>query len=107
MYAIIQTGGKQYRVEENEEIDVELLPGNQGDSVTFEEVLFIGNEQANEVGSPYVNGYVVNAEIVGMAAGPKVTSMKYKKRKRQQTKFGHRQKYSRVKITQIAKQGGA
>lgn len=101
MYAIIKTGGKQYRVAVGDVIDVELLDGEIGAQVNFAEVLFVNNGTDSLVGEPTVAGYTVSGELLDYVTGPKVTSMKYipgNHRKR----IGHRQHYSRVKITQIA-----
>lgn len=100
-YAIIQTGGKQYRVSNNDIIDVELLDAEPGANVEFSEVLFVQDGKKAQVGTPTVSGCTVKGEMLAIAPGPKITSMKYKKRKSQHTKWGHRQKYSRVKITDI------
>lgn len=99
-YAIIQTGGKQYRVQEGDELEVELL-GADG-AVTFKEVLLLANGTDCKVGAPHVAGCVVHAEVLGVAKGPKLIAFKYKRRKRYRRLVGHRQKYSRVKITKIA-----
>jgi len=102
MYAIIKTGGKQYRVAEGDEVDIELLNrGEVGTAIAFEEVLFVNDGATPQVGQPFVAGWAVHAEIVAETAGKKVVSMKYKRRKNQRRKFGHRQHYSRVKITRI------
>lgn len=100
MYAIIETGGKQYRVEEGDELDVELLEA-QG-SVTFDKVLFFTDGTTSRIGSPSVPKCKVMAEVVGEVKGPKVIAFKYKRRKNYRRTVGHRQKYSRVKITKIA-----
>lgn len=101
-YAIIKSGGKQHRVAVGDLIDVELLPVELGDAVEFSEVLFIQNDNKSLIGSPFINGYVVKGELVDFVAGPKIQSVKYKVRKRSYKKWGHRQHYSRVKITAIA-----
>lgn len=102
MYAIIKSGGKQLRVEEDDVVDVELLEGEEGSSVSFD-VLFIGDGSNRHVGKPTVSGYVVEGEILGESKGPKIESVKYKPSHNQWKKFGHRQKYSRVKIKKIRK----
>ncbi|MBS0626862.1 MAG: 50S ribosomal protein L21 [Verrucomicrobia bacterium] len=102
MYAIIETGGKQYRVEQNDIIDVELLDTAEDGKIEFKNVLFIGNGSDNKMGAPYLSEYAVKAELVGEVKGPKVVAFKYKKRKRYRRKVGHRQCYLRVKITEIA-----
>ena len=102
MYAIIQTGGKQYRVVQGECIDVELVGVEDGGQVEFNEVLFVHDGENTRLGQPSLKDFVVRGELVTTVAGPKVVAFKYKRRKDQQTKKGHRQKYSRVKITEIA-----
>lgn len=101
MYAIIKSGGKQYRVAVNDVVDVELLEADLGSQVEFN-ALFVQNGEDALIGAPMVSGYVVQGELVDIIGGPKVVSVKYKRRKRQVRKFGHRQHYSRVKITAIA-----
>lgn len=102
MYAIIKTGGKQYKVTEGEVLDVELLGLEHGASVEFP-VLFVSDGSNHSIGEPAVKGFVVKAEVIGESAGPKVQGVKYRPRKRQDRKFGHRQHYSRIKIKAIAK----
>ncbi len=100
MYAIIETGGKQYRVQEGDELDVELL--NQEGAVTFDKVLFFTDGTTPRIGQPHVPQCMVHGEILGIEKGPKVIAFKYKRRKNYRRTVGHRQKYSRVKITKIA-----
>lgn len=100
MYAIIKTGGKQYKVALGEVIDVELLDADCGASVQFE-VLYVNDGASQQIGAPLVPGAVVSGEVLDFVSGPKITSVKYKCRQNQRRKFGHRQKYSRVKITEI------
>lgn len=99
-YAIIQTGGKQYRVRAGDTIDVELIEASVGDNVEFQ-VLFLNDGSEVKVGAPHVHGAIVVGELLGEAAGPKISSVKYKRSHHQYRKFGHRQKYSRFKITEI------
>lgn len=101
MYAIIKIGGKQYKVAVGDVIDVDLVQGEIGSQVTFGEVLFVYNGSKPLVGAPHVKGYSVTAELLDLVAGPKVTSVKYIPGNHRK-KIGHRQHYSRVKITQIA-----
>lgn len=101
MYAIIQSGGKQYRVKEGSVIDVELLDESLGSVIEFKELLFVHNGDEALVGSPAVTGYVVKGERVDVVSGPKVTSVKYIPGNHRR-KFGHRQHYSRIKITEVA-----
>ena len=105
MYAIIRTGGKQYRVEAGDVIDVELLGAEDGSVVEFDDVLFINDGNDPRLGDPVLKDFVVKAELLGQALGPKVVAYKYRRRKDSSTKKGHRQKYSRVKITEIAARG--
>jgi large subunit ribosomal protein L21 len=101
MYAIIKTGGKQYRVAKDDVIDVELLDAEPGSEVEFEEVLMVNNGKDTLFGEPSVSGYVVKGEVVGSAVGPKIISMKYKRSHNTRKKWGHRQHYSRIKILEI------
>lgn len=103
MYAIIKSGGKQYRVEQDDIIEVELLDADLGAQIEFEEVLFVNDGQKAVVGVPNLPAYRVKGELLGIANGPKVTSMKYKPSSHQYRRFGHKQHYSRVRITEIAK----
>lgn len=100
MYAIIQNGSKQYRVEEGDEINVELLETFSSDH-TFSEVLFVQSDTPL-VGTPFVEGWNVQGEILGESKGPKTVSFKRKRRKNCRKKIGHRQHYTRVKITAIS-----
>ena len=101
MYAIIKSGGKQYRVAKGDEIDVELLHLDQGSAVEFGEVIFVYDGKKTHIGEPLVAGYIIKGEVIGSAAGPKIVSLKYRPRGHQQKKWGHRQHYTRVKITDI------
>lgn len=101
MYAIIETGGKQYRVEKGDVIDVELLHQDDKSKVEFNRVLFLNNGSAIKVGKPHLANSVVNGELINEIKGEKVVAFKYKKRKGIRRKVGHRQRYSRVKITEI------
>ncbi|MCB1181268.1 MAG: 50S ribosomal protein L21 [Chlamydiia bacterium] len=99
-YAVIQTGGKQYRVFEGDVIEVELLSGEKTSSVEFHEIVFLFDGTTPHVGQPIV-GNVVKGEILGNLRGDKVVSYKYKRRKNYHRKVGHRQNYTQVKITEI------
>lgn len=103
MYAIIRSGSKQYRVKKGDLIDVELLHADAGTVVQFEEVLLVTDGSAVEIGTPNVSQYVVRGEIQGEAKGPKIHSVKYIKSHTVKKTWGHRQHYSRVKITEIQK----
>ncbi|NOZ49361.1 MAG: 50S ribosomal protein L21 [Chloroflexi bacterium] len=101
MYAVIKTGGKQYRVEEGETLDVELLKIPQGEQVTFDEVLLVGNGDEVKVGQPLVAGAEVKATVLGLKKGPKVLIFKHSGRTTLRRKTGHRQKYTRLHIDSI------
>ncbi len=102
MYAIIKTGGKQYRVQKGDVIDVELLDMTNGNLVEFKEVLFVGDQTSAKVGMPHVAGCVVKGELLGISRGPKVKSLKFKPSHNSHCRrFGHRQSYSQVRITEI------
>ncbi len=99
-YAVIRSGGKQYRVAEGETVRIDLLTGNAGDKVTFDDVLAIGGDEP-KIGTPKVAGASVEGEIVGEVKGEKLIVFKFRKRKRSRRKAGHRQSFSAVKITKV------
>lgn len=101
MFAIVKTGGKQYRVAENDVITVERLQGEAGDTVAFEEVLLVGDDKKTETGAPLVSGATVAGEILEQARGDKVLIFKKKRRKTYRRTRGHRQDLSVVRITEI------
>lgn len=101
MYAIIQTGGKQYKVKVGDVIDVELLNDATDSKVEFSQVLLLNTGSAIKVGHPDLSSVKVLGEIVDQVKGIKVVAYKYKQRKNYRRKVGHRQKYSRVKIVDI------
>ena len=101
MYAIIETGGKQYKVEKDDVIDVELLDAQAGEKVEFKHVLFINDAGAVKIGRPHLSKSVVCGELLQEIKGPKEIAFKYKQRKPFRRKVGHRQRYARVKITEI------
>lgn len=100
MYAIIETGGKQVKVEEGQEIYVEKISADPDEVVTFEKVLFVGGD-AVKVGAPYVDGATVTAKVEKQGRQKKVTVFKYKRRKNYHRKQGHRQPYTKVVIEKI------
>lgn len=100
MYAVIKTGGKQYRVAEGQKLRVEKLAGNAGDKVTFSEVLLVGGDSP-KIGKPLVSGAAVAAEITGQDRGKKIVVFKFRRRKNYRRKNGHRQPYTELKITGI------
>jgi len=99
MYAIIETGGKQYQVQEGDEIEVELL-GTDGE-IKFDKVLLIHDGTAPKIGLPHLPKCEVLGEVLGVIKAPKVVAFKYKRCKNYRRTVGHRQKYSRVKIKKI------
>ena len=100
MYAVIKTGGKQYRVSEGQKVLVEKLPGQNGDKVTLNEVLFVGGDSP-KIGQPLLKGASVAAEIVEQGRGKKLVVFKFRRRKNYRRKTGHRQQYTELKITGI------
>lgn len=99
-YAIIKTGGKQYLVEEGQQLDIEKLEGEENERVEFSDVLLMVEDEAVAVGTPLVEGASVTAELITHGKGKKVQGLKYK-RGGHRTKFGHRQSCSRIEITKI------
>jgi large subunit ribosomal protein L21 len=104
MYAIIKTGGKQYRVQKDDVFKVEKLNAEVGDKITFDEVVAVGGDKLI-VGNPFVEGYAVKAEVLEQGKNDKVIIYKYKAKKDYRRKNGHRQPYTLVKITDIAAGG--
>jgi large subunit ribosomal protein L21 len=104
MYAVIATGGKQYRVQEGETIQVEKLAADAGASVTFDEVLLVaaGGSSDVKIGTPLLAGAKVTAEVVANGRGEKLIIYKYRRRKGYRRKTGHRQPFTAVKITGIS-----
>jgi large subunit ribosomal protein L21 len=101
MYAIIRSGGRQYRVREGDSIAVERLDGDAGDQVTFDEVLLIEDDGSVSLGAPTVAGASVTGQIDEQFRGRKLLAMKYKNKTRSRTVHGHRQHQTRVRITAI------
>jgi large subunit ribosomal protein L21 len=102
MYAVIQTGGKQHRVEVGEVVRVESLAGDAGDSVVFDKVLMVGDSDSVRVGSPVVEGASVRGTVVSHGRGKKILIFTYKRRKNSNRRTqGHRQNYTAVKIDAI------
>ena len=100
MFAVIQTGGKQYRVAQGDRLRVEKLPGEVGAAVTFDKVLLVGGE-AVKVGTPHVSGAKVLAEIVAQGRDKKIIVFKFRRRKNFRRKNGHRQPYTELRITGV------
>jgi large subunit ribosomal protein L21 len=101
MYAVIQTGGKQYRVEPGQTLSVEKLPGERGDTVELNDVLLVAGEDKVSVGQPRVEGAKVTAEIVEQGKDKKVTVYKFQRRKNYRRRYGHRQLYTSIKIGEV------
>ena len=101
MYAVIETGGKQYKVEAGQELFIEKLNVEADDTVTFDKVLAVGGDDGIKVGAPYVKGAKVNAKVIKNGKAKKVTVFTYKPKKNEKRKMGHRQPYTKVSITDI------
>ncbi|MBI2082073.1 MAG: 50S ribosomal protein L21 [Deltaproteobacteria bacterium] len=101
MYAIIQTGGKQYRVSKGDKVSLEKLPLEEGKDVAFDQVLFVGGDGQGAVGTPTVEKARVLGKIIAQQRGEKVIVYKYKRRKGYDKKQGHRQEETLVEITDI------
>ncbi len=101
MYAVIKTGGKQYKVSEGEILNFEKIEGDNGDTVSFDEVLLVSKDEDVKVGTPFVEGAKVVGEIISQIRGPKITVFKMKRRKGYSKKTGHRQDLTSLKIKEI------
>jgi large subunit ribosomal protein L21 len=102
MYAVIKTGGKQYRVAKDDVLTVEKLDGDAGAKLEFTEVLLVGSGDDVKLGAPLLKGAKVTAELVGQTRGPKIISFKKRRRKNSRRKRGHRQDLSTIRITGIS-----
>src|ERR1700721_3023756 len=98
MYAIVEEGGKQYKVTSGDTIQIDRAVGDDEKSITFPRVLFVGGDGAAKIGTPLVAGAAVTAEVLGEVQSKKVRSVKYKRRKGYRKPLGHRQGYTSVKI---------
>jgi large subunit ribosomal protein L21 len=101
MYAVVSSGGKQYRVEAGSELTLERVPGDAGASITFDRVLLVGDGEAVTVGTPTVDGATVSGTVLGEALGPKLIVFKFKQKATYRRKNGHRQHLTRVRIDEI------
>ena len=101
MYAIIQDGGRQFRVEEGQEFDVDYRDAKSGDKVTFDRVLAVSSDKGVTIGKPEVSGASVTGEVVGVRMGPKLVVQKFRRRKNSRRKTGHRQMYTTVRVDSI------
>ncbi len=102
MYAVIKSGGKQYKVEQGDKLRVEKLASEEGDNVEISEVLMIADGDNVTVGTPFVSGAKVIAKVEGHGRGPKIKIVKFKRRKHHHKQMGHRQGYTELSITKIA-----
>jgi large subunit ribosomal protein L21 len=102
MYAVIKTGGKQYRVSQGDTLKVEKLDAGEGDSVEFDQVLMVGEGEEVKIGTPYVEGSRVSALVKAQGRGSKVEIIKFRRRKHHMKRMGHRQDYTEVEITGIS-----
>ncbi|MBB4186865.1 large subunit ribosomal protein L21 [Sinorhizobium terangae] len=106
MFAVIKTGGKQYRVAANDVITIEKLEGVQGDKIEFTEILMVGAGADAAIGAPFVEGAVVSAEVVEQGRAKKVIAFKKRRRQNSKRSRGHRQHQTTVRILDIAAAGG-
>jgi len=102
--AVIETGGKQYVVKENDVLSVEKLPnaGKPGDKITFDKVLLFDDGKSAKVGTPHITGVKVSGELVEEGKGKKISVLRFRAKSNYKKAYGHRQPYSKVKITSIA-----
>ncbi|MBR1423057.1 MAG: 50S ribosomal protein L21 [Ruminococcus sp.] len=101
MYAVIETGGKQYQVKAGDEIFVEKLTAEADETVTFDKVMAVGGDDGIKVGAPYVDGATVSAKVIKNGKAKKITVFTYKPKKGEKRKMGHRQPYTKVVIEAI------
>jgi len=101
LYAVVRSGGKQYRVEEGSVVTVGKLVGNAGDTITLGEILFVADNEAVKAGPAALKGAHVTAEIVGHGKGPKIDVLRYKNKTRQRKTRGHRQDETTIRIKKI------
>ena len=107
MYAVLKTGGKQYRVEKEDVVLVEKLDANDGDQVVLNNILMIGEGKKVTLGSPIVNDAAVMAQVIRQTRGPKITMIYKRRRKNSRRKQGHKQNLTLLKIIDIAETGGS
>ena len=107
MFAIIETGGKQYKVEKGTTVEVEKLDAEEGSTITIDKVVFISNNSDIKIGTPYLEGAAVTAKVIGQIKGEKLRIFKMKAKAHYQRTNGHRQKYTSLEITEIKEEGSA
>lgn len=105
MYAVIETGGKQYRVELGSELHVELTGATPGSEISFDRILLVRTDSTTEIGTPVVAGAKVTATVLGQERGPKTISFKYRPKARSRITKGHRQELHLIKVTEVAVNG--
>jgi large subunit ribosomal protein L21 len=101
MHAVFQTGGKQYRVAPGDSVVIEKVPGNQGDSVTFDKIILTSDGEQVSVGKPYLENARVTGRIMRQGKAKKVIAFKFRRRKGYRKKIGHRQQFTQVQIENI------
>jgi len=102
MYAIIVDGGRQYKVEEGLEFDLDYRETPTGEKLRFDQVLAYGDDAGTKIGQPTLAGATVTAEVLGVGQGPKLVVQKHRRRKNSRRKTGHRQLYTKIRVTKIA-----
>jgi len=107
MYAVVESGGKQHRVIEGETLKVEKLDIATGETINFDQVLMVGEGDSVKIGAPYVDGSRVTAEVIDHGRHPKITIVKFRRRKHHRKQMGHRQWFTEIKITSIAGSGAS
>ncbi len=107
MFAIIETGGKQYKVEKGATVEVEKLDAEDGSTITIDKVVLISDNNDVKIGTPYVSGAAVVAKVLGQIKGEKIRVYKMKAKEHYQRTAGHRQKYTNLEITEIKAEGAA
>jgi large subunit ribosomal protein L21 len=101
MYAIFADGGRQYKVSEGQVLELDFRDSTAGEVLTFDQVLAVSSEAGSKFGAPTVAGAKVEAEVIGVSQGPKITVLKFRRRKNSRRKKGHRQLYTKVKVSKI------
>lgn len=102
MYAVISSGGKQYRIQEGDVVKLEMLPAEVGATIAFDKVLLVGEGDSVQIGKPFLEGCTVSGEIVSQGRHKKIHIVKFRRRKHHEKWQGHRQNYTEVRITQIS-----
>ena len=102
MYAIIADGGRQYKVEEGQELDIDLRDAGSGDEITFDQVLAVSGDDGVKVGQPVVEGASVTAEVLAEVKGDKIYVQKFRRRKDSKRRTVHRQRYTRIRVSKIS-----